>query len=45
MKTEHFVGDTIRFGAMILIIGAVIRLGASIYLPALPFIGAEFHVV
>ena len=43
MKTERYVGDTFRFGAMILTIGAVIRLGASIYLPALPFIGSDFH--
>jgi len=43
MITERYVGDTFRFGAMILTIGAVIRLGASIYLPALPFIGSDFH--
>ena len=41
MRLDVELGDTFRFGAMILIIGAVTRLGASIYLPALPVIGAE----
>ena len=43
MKSKSFVGDTLQFGIMVLTIGAIIRLGASIYLPALPFIGKEFH--
>jgi DHA1 family bicyclomycin/chloramphenicol resistance-like MFS transporter len=43
-NTTDNIGDTIWFGAIVLTIGSVIRLGASIYLPSLPVIGAELHI-
>ncbi len=44
MKKETFIGDTFRFGAIVLFIGSIVRIAVSIYLPALPVIGEEFHV-
>ncbi len=42
MSRTHSVamaGDGLLFGAVVLLIGSIIRVGASIYLPAMPLIG------
>ncbi|WP_201352600.1 MFS transporter [Hydrogenimonas urashimensis] len=36
--------DTFLFGALVLLIGSIVRVGASIYLPAMPIIGEELHI-
>ena len=41
---KQYSGDTIRFGAIVLMIGSIVRVGASIYLPALPSIGEDLHI-
>ncbi len=37
-------GDTTLFGALVLLIGSIVRIGASIYLPAMPLIGEELRI-
>jgi DHA1 family bicyclomycin/chloramphenicol resistance-like MFS transporter len=37
-------GDTFLFGALVLLIGSIVRIGASIYLPAMPLIGEELGI-
>ncbi len=37
-------GDSFLFGLLILLVGSIIRIGASIYLPAMPIIGEEFGI-
>ena len=45
MKQEHsMVGDTFFFAFMVLFIGSIVRIGASIYLPAMPLIAEEMHI-
>ena len=45
MKQEHtMAGDTLFFTFMILFIGSIVRIGASIYLPAMPLIAEEMHI-
>jgi len=44
VESKAFAGDTFRFGAIVLLIGSIVRIGASIYLPALPVIGRELQV-
>jgi DHA1 family bicyclomycin/chloramphenicol resistance-like MFS transporter len=45
MKKERVtVGDTLLFGGLVLLIGSIIRIGASIYLPAMPIIGENLHI-
>ncbi|WP_456451259.1 MFS transporter [Hydrogenimonas sp.] len=39
-----FPGDTLLFGALVLLIGSIVRIGASIYLPAMPLIGEELRI-
>ena len=42
---EHnMLGDTFFFGFMVLFIGSIVRIGASIYLPAMPLIAEEMHI-
>ena len=43
IKTNH-IGDSFIFGVIVLFIGSIIRIGASIYLPAMSLIGEEFHI-
>ena len=43
-RNAPFPGDTLFFGALVLLIGATIRIGASIYLPAMPLIGEELGI-
>ena len=45
MKQEHtMLGDTFFFAFMVLFIGSIVRIGASIYLPAMPLIAEEMHI-
>jgi len=45
MKQEHtMAGDTFFFAFMVLFIGSIVRIGASIYLPAMPLIAEEMHI-
>jgi DHA1 family bicyclomycin/chloramphenicol resistance-like MFS transporter len=37
-------GDTFLFGALVLLVGSIVRIGASIYLPAMPLIGEELGI-
>ncbi len=43
-KATRYIGDTFRFGAIVLLIGSIVRVGASIYLPALPVIGRQLVI-
>jgi len=38
------LGDTLYFAFLILFIGSIVRLGASIYLPAMPLIAEELQI-
>ena len=38
------IGDTLFFTFLILFIGSIVRIGASIYLPAMPIIAEEMHI-
>ena len=38
------LGDTFFFAFMVLFIGSIVRIGASIYLPAMPLIAQEMHI-
>jgi len=38
------IGDTLFFSFMVLFIGSIVRIGASIYLPAMPLIAEEMHI-
>ena len=42
-SVKQYLGDTLRFAAIVLLIGSIVRVGASIYLPAMPIIGEELH--
>lgn len=45
MNTEkNMLGDTLYFAFLILFIGSIVRLGASIYLPAMPLIAEELQI-
>ena len=44
LSKENYIGDSFLFGAIVLLIGSVVRMGASIYLPAMPMIGKEFGI-
>ncbi len=41
---KNLAGDTLFFGFLVLFIGAIVRIGASIYLPAMPLIAEEMHI-
>ena len=43
-KNRTILGDTLFFTLMVLFIGSIVRVGASIYLPAMPLIAEEMHV-
>jgi len=45
MKEDHTAaGDTRFFAFLVLFIGSIVRIGASIYLPAMPLISNELHI-
>ena len=45
MQQENkLLGDTFFFAFMVLFIGSIVRIGASIYLPAMPLIAEEMHI-
>lgn len=44
VKAESMMGDTLLFTFLVLSIGSIIRIGASIYLPAMPLIAEELHI-
>lgn len=41
---QNMLGDTLFFAFMVLFIGSIVRIGASIYLPAMPLIADELHI-
>lgn len=41
---KNLLGDTFFFSFLVLSIGAIVRIGASIYLPAMPLIAEEMHI-
>ena len=41
---KNLAGDTLFFAFLVLFIGAIVRIGASIYLPAMPLIAEEMHI-
>ena len=41
---KNMPGDTLYFAFLVLFIGSIVRIGASIYLPAMPLIAEEMHV-
>jgi len=41
---KTLAGDTLFFAFLVLFIGAIVRIGASIYLPAMPLIAEEMHI-
>lgn len=44
MKTRNFVGNSLFFTFLVLFIGSIVRIGASIYLPAMPIIAEDLHI-
>ena len=45
MKAQNVeTGDTLFFAFLVLFIGSIVRIGASIYLPAMPLISEEFQI-
>ncbi len=44
LKENHMAGDTVFFAFLVLFIGSIVRIGASIYLPAMPLIAEELQV-
>jgi DHA1 family bicyclomycin/chloramphenicol resistance-like MFS transporter len=43
-QEKHMIGDTLFFTFIVLFIGSIVRIGASIYLPAMPLIAEEMHI-
>ena len=43
-QKNTMMGDTIFFAFMVLFIGSIVRIGASIYLPAMPLIAEELQI-
>lgn len=41
---KNMLGDTVFFAFLVLFIGSIVRIGASIYLPAMPLIAEEMHI-
>ena len=41
---KSMAGDTLFFAFLVLFIGSIVRIGASIYLPAMPLIAEELHI-
>ena len=41
---ENSIGDSLFFAFLVLFIGSIVRIGASIYLPAMPLISEELHI-
>ena len=41
---KNMAGDTVFFAFLVLFIGSIVRIGASIYLPAMPLIAEEMHI-
>jgi DHA1 family bicyclomycin/chloramphenicol resistance-like MFS transporter len=41
---SSMAGDTLYFAFLVLFIGSIVRIGASIYLPAMPLIADELHI-
>lgn len=41
---KNMAGDTLYFAFLVLFIGSIVRIGASIYLPAMPLISEELHI-
>ena len=41
---KNLAGDTLFFAFLVLFIGSIVRIGASIYLPAMPLIADEMHI-
>ena len=44
MKQNNPIGDSLFFTFLVLFIGSIVRIGASIYLPAMPIIAEELHI-
>ncbi len=44
MPKQHIYGDSAMFAFMVLFTGAIVRIGASIYLPAMPEISEAMHI-
>jgi len=44
VSAGKYRGDNLAFGAIVLMIGSTVRIGASIYLPALPIIGENLQI-
>lgn len=43
-EQENSIGDSLFFAFLVLFIGSIVRIGASIYLPAMPLISDELHI-
>jgi DHA1 family bicyclomycin/chloramphenicol resistance-like MFS transporter len=43
-ENKNMLGDTLFFTFMVLFIGSIVRIGASIYLPAMPLIAEQMHI-
>ncbi|HHO65970.1 MAG TPA: MFS transporter, partial [Epsilonproteobacteria bacterium] len=43
-EQENSIGDSLFFAFLVLFIGAIVRIGASIYLPAMPLISDELYI-
>ena len=41
---KNMAGDTLYFAFLVLFIGSIVRIGASIYLPAMPLIAEELQI-
>lgn len=41
---KNMLGDTLYFAFLVLFIGSIVRIGASIYLPAMPLIAEELQI-
>ena len=41
---KNLAGDTLFFAFLVLFIGSIVRIGASIYLPAMPLIAEEMQI-
>lgn len=41
---NNMLGDTLYFAFLVLFIGSIVRIGASIYLPAMPLIAEELQI-
>ena len=43
-EQENSIGDSLFFAFLVLFIGSIVRIGASIYLPAMPLISDELYI-